>query len=131
MPVTGRPNHFLCVAVSPDGQYIARGDFDDSLWIWDSRRHKLVSKWRGHAQADGVRCIKFTPDGKGLMSGSDDWTIKCWDITPLGTASELHCFTKIREFSGHTVRVFCLLLSHALTETSTTELCSFCCVFPW
>ena len=102
MPVTGETTYFLSVAFRPDGRYIAGGDLGHSLWIWDSRRHKLVAKWLGHTA--GVRCVEFTPDGKWLMSGSDNGTVKCWDMTSLGTGSESQSFPEIRSLSGHTVR---------------------------
>ena len=55
---------------------------DHSLYIWDSRTHKLVAKWRGHT--DCVLCTEFTPDSKGLISGGDQ-TVKFWDVSLLGT----------------------------------------------
>ena len=69
MPVTGITSYFDTVAFSPNGRYIAGGDFC-SLWIWDSRRQKLVAKW-----SERVWCVEFMPDGKGwnikeLLNGS-------------------------------------------------------------
>ena len=106
MPVTGITSYFLSVAFSPDGSYIAGGDLNGSLWIWDSRRQKLVAKWPGHTGS--VWCVEFTPDGKGLMSGSYDKMIKYWDMTSLGSGSERKSFPEIQRFSGHTVRFFCV-----------------------
>ena len=105
----GRNSYFLSVSFSPDGRYIAGGDLNNSLWIWDSRRRKLVAKWSGHTNS--VTCMEFTPDGNGLISGSIDGTVKCWDITSLGSGSEPENFPEIRVYSGHTVRLFCLLLT--------------------
>ena len=116
MPVTGRTSYFLSVAFSPDGRYIAGGNLNFSLWIWDSRRQKVVAQWWGHTNA--VNCIEFTGDGKRLMSGSNDRTVKCWDMTSLGSGSELQSFPEIQGFSGHTVRLFCLFFNHKLTETT-------------
>jgi general transcriptional corepressor TUP1 len=62
--------------------------------------------WLGHK--GGVWCVEFTPDGKGLMSGSYDKLIKYWDMTSLGSGSERKSFPEIRRFSGHTVRLFCV-----------------------
>ena len=107
MPVTKITSHFLSVAFSPDGRYIAVGDFlNDLLWIWDSRRQRLVAKWPGHRS--GVWCVEFTPDGKGLISGGDDGMVKYWDMTSLGSGSEQQSFPVIRRFSGHNVGQFCL-----------------------
>ena len=108
LPVTGGTNYFISVAFSPDGRYIAGGDLFDSLWMWDSRRKTLVAKWCGHTNT--VRCIEFTADGKRLMSGSDDGTVKCWDMTSLGTGSALQTFPEIRKFSGHSASLFSISL---------------------
>ena len=107
-------NIYLSVAFSPNGRYIAAGDLRDGLWIWDSRTHRLIAIWRGHSGQ--VWCVEFTPDGKGLMSGSADSTLKCWDVSSLGiheadsrreVAPLGDSFPLIRSFSsfsGHTVR---------------------------
>ena len=108
MPVTGTTDYVHSVAFSPDGRYIAGGDLNGSLWIWDSRRQKLVAKWPG--RSSGVCCVEFTPDGKGLISGGGgDGMVKYWDMTSLGSGSERQSFPEIRRFSGHNVRQFSLL----------------------
>ena len=64
-------------------------------------------------------CVEFTPDGKGLMSGSEDMTAKYWDVSSLG----IYGATPGREvvnpepsfpliFSGHGVRC-CFISLHA------------------
>ena len=116
MPVTEKIFWFNAVTFSPDGRYIAARHIYDALWIWDSRTHKLVAKLQGHIA--GVSCIEFTPDGQGLMYGSDDWTIKYWDISSLGTGSDSQSFPEIRTFSGHSAVFFRSLLSYTLTETT-------------
>ena len=111
LPVADDPGYFLSVVFSPDGRYIAAGDTEHSLWIWDSLTHKLVANWMGHG--GWVWCVEFMPDGKGLMSGSWDMTVKYWDVSSLGihgTASgrvvgnDEHSFPLIRTFSGYSVR---------------------------
>ena len=107
LPVIDEPGYFLSVIFSPDGRYIAAGDWGHSIWIWDSRTHKLVADWRGHSNA--VWCVEFTPDGKGLMSGGEDTTVKYWDVSSLGVhVIPGNSFPLIRSFSGHTV---CFYLS--------------------
>ena len=109
--MTDDTDYFMSVVFSPNGKYIAAGDLNNSLWIWDLRSHQLVANWKGHT--DPVWCVEFTPDGKGLMSGSRDQTVKFWDVSSLGIHEAVsgredvtseHSFPLIRTFSGHTVR---------------------------
>ena len=106
LPATKDASFFVSVVFSPDGRYIAAGDLRNSLWIWDSRTHRLIASWIGHSEP--VWCVKFTPDGKGLMSGGTDYTIKYWDLTSLESVAPVQSFPLIRSFSGHTVSPYLL-----------------------
>ncbi|MBD1846255.1 hypothetical protein H6F89_23115 [Cyanobacteria bacterium FACHB-63] len=70
--------NLLCVAVSPDGQYIAAGDASNQIRLWRVSDGQLLLNCQGHP--DWVRSIVFDAAGKMLISGSDDQTIRCWDI---------------------------------------------------
>jgi WD40 repeat protein len=39
---------------------------------------------KGHTR--GVYSVSFSPDGKRIVSGSDDKTVKIWDISSLATS---------------------------------------------
>ena len=114
LPTTTDLGFFVSVVFSPDGRYIAAGDLGKWIRIWTSRTRKLVAKWKAHE--DCVWCVEFTPDGKGLMSGSTDHTLKCWDVSSLGNyqaeENELVTLPLIRSFSGHTVSLGSPLRSH-------------------
>jgi len=58
---------------------------------------ELLQTFEGHAEP--VRCVAFCPDGKTLASGSDDKTIKLWDIATGEPKSTL---------KGHKYRVWSL-----------------------
>ena len=45
----------------------------------------LVEQLRGHR--DYVYSVAFTPDGKGLVSGSLDKTLKFWDLSGLSVSN--------------------------------------------
>ena len=49
--------------------------------IWDARTGELLETLRGHG--NGVQSVSFTPDGRGLVSGSSDKTLKYWDVSRL------------------------------------------------
>ena len=42
----------------------------------------LELKAEKHAHSDNVRSVAFSPDGKTIVSGSDDATIKVWGLHP-------------------------------------------------
>ena len=106
MPVSGRTDDFISVLFSSDGLYIARGSSDGSLWMGLTQVH-TCGKWLG--PTDSASRIELSPEGKFLMSGSDDGTVKCWDMTLLGFGSEPQSFPRIRAFSGRAVRFFLVL----------------------
>ena len=53
----------------------------DEVRVWDSHTGTLVRTFRGHRGL--VSSLAFTPDGKLLVSGSRDRTVKLWDMTQL------------------------------------------------
>jgi WD40 repeat protein len=72
--------------LSPDGQRIGSGSFDDSVRLWDANSGRELKTLKGHTQA--VVGLDFSPDGKLLVTGGDDSTIRFWrasDGAPLKT----------------------------------------------
>jgi general transcriptional corepressor TUP1 len=49
--------------------------------LWNIQTGRLVERLVGHSQR--VTSVAFTSDGKGLVSGSWDHTVKHWDLRPL------------------------------------------------
>ncbi len=66
------------VAVSPDGSFIATGNRDGSISTWAPTGAALSMDVPGHSLA--IEEMDFTPDGRWLVSGSDDTTVMLWDV---------------------------------------------------
>ncbi|MDY6941038.1 MAG: NB-ARC domain-containing protein [Cyanobacteriota bacterium] len=81
----------LTVAFSPDGEYLATGDADREIVLWQTRDGQKRSTCKGHAS--WVWSVAWSPDGKTLASGSEDRTIKLWDASTGNLLQTLHGHT--------------------------------------
>ncbi|OGR83921.1 MAG: hypothetical protein A2901_07080 [Elusimicrobia bacterium RIFCSPLOWO2_01_FULL_54_10] len=77
------------LAFSPDHKFLAYGGMifkdntryrnnDTEFYVWDLARGKKAAVLTGHRGA--VLSLAFSPDGKWLVSGSKDKTIKVWAV---------------------------------------------------
>lgn len=66
------------VAVSPDGRYLATGNFEGMVLLWDAETLKLTRRLLGHS--GHATAVAFSPDGKLLASGGEDKTVRLWDV---------------------------------------------------
>jgi WD40 repeat protein/uncharacterized caspase-like protein len=70
-------DRFACMAYSSNGRYVATGGFAQ-VSIWDSSDGKLLR--RIPMDAYTVNTIAFSPDSKLLLTGSNDWTARLWNV---------------------------------------------------
>ena len=67
----------FAIAVSSDGKFIASGDEDGVVQVWDSKSHEPIGKAGKHLGIVGSIC--FAPDSCWLVSGGWDMTVRMWD----------------------------------------------------
>lgn len=74
--------NIISVAISPNGDLIAAAFDDHSIHIWDtSTRDELTNAKDGlYGHGDTITDLHFTPDGKLLISTSQDGTIRLWGV---------------------------------------------------
>lgn len=67
------------VTFSPDGKFLAIGDTNDVISLWEVASRKEILTFKGHTNR--VRSVVFSPNGQTLASGSDDSSVRIWDIS--------------------------------------------------
>lgn len=87
--LTAKKHQPVCLAYSPDGKYIASGDFRSTIKIFNLADKTVVKDFEG---LKGIPIsLVFSPDGKYLVSGGKDSKVTIWTIAD-GTK---------REYKGH------------------------------
>lgn len=89
----GHANPVQSVAFSPNGQILASSSWDFKVKLWDVSPTAIQTRKQTGENSDTGECLltleghtnrtgalAFTPDGDILISGSQDHTIKLWDI---------------------------------------------------
>lgn len=87
-----------CVAVSPDGQWVAAGGYDDDIVVYDAQTLNPIATLKGHTH--DIRAIAFSEDGRMLATGGRDKSIRLWNVPAFDMAGVLE---------GHTDTVRALL----------------------
>jgi WD40 repeat protein len=71
---------------SPDGRYLAAAcglapnDLEGNpIVVWDAATGQEHTVLRGHSSL--VHCLAFSHDGRRVVTGSEDHTLKVWDVS--------------------------------------------------
>jgi WD40 repeat protein len=90
------PAAVYCVAWSPDGKQVVSGSLDHSLKLWDAASGNLVREFKAYKEKDfekghrdSIFAVAFSNDGKFIVSGSSDKTIKIWNVADGTVVREL------------------------------------------
>ncbi|KAL5631858.1 hypothetical protein ACGC1H_000033 [Rhizoctonia solani] len=77
-PLDGHDGTVFCIAFSHNGSILAAAS-TSSIRLWDPFAGQTIGEpLKGHTSIIGS--LAFLPDGKHLISGSDDSTICIWDV---------------------------------------------------
>lgn len=78
---------FACLAIDPAAEVVCAGSHDSfDIHLWSVQTGALLDQLSGHEGP--VSTLAFTPDGKMLVSGSWDRTIRTWNIFDRSQSSE-------------------------------------------
>jgi len=67
-----------CLAVSPDGRWVAAGGYDDDIVVYDAHSLDAIATLKGHTH--DVRALAFSCDSQLLASGGRDKSIRIWNV---------------------------------------------------
>jgi WD40 repeat protein/mono/diheme cytochrome c family protein len=72
----GHTDACYALALSPDGQMLATGGYDQKIRLWNAAKGTEIKVLTGHNGS--VNGLAFRSDGKVLASASSDRTVKLW-----------------------------------------------------
>ncbi|ORZ25860.1 WD40-repeat-containing domain protein [Absidia repens] len=78
----GHEGSILCVDFDHSKGTLVSSSLDDTLRVWDLRQGRCCGQLDGHS--DMVRCLQL--DDMRLLTGSDDGTVKQWDLAGISSA---------------------------------------------
>lgn len=75
--IEAHPNGTWCIAISPDGRWLASAGNERLIRLWHAASGEFVRSMEGHEAR--VYSLAFHPNAKSLISVSADQTVRLWD----------------------------------------------------
>jgi WD40 repeat protein len=79
IPAGGTTNPILSLAFSADSKYLAVGNQNSGITLWDAKTFKPIDKPK-ISSPGRVRSLTISPDGRVLAAGYADQNIILWDL---------------------------------------------------
>lgn len=83
----GHTDHILCMAISSDGKYLAVGDMNNMVKLWNAEDCSFIHKFKGHRGP--VTGVSFRKGAHTLYSCSSDRVVKVWNVDELAYVETL------------------------------------------
>jgi WD40 repeat protein len=82
-------------------------DIEGTLWVWDLETGQCLRTLEGHDSK--VNCVSVSPDGRCVVSGSEDKTLRVWDLETGQCLAVYHAGADVRSvtFSPNGNRIVC------------------------
>lgn len=76
------------ISFSPDGKYLAGGNFNNNIDIWEVSTGKVIKTLKGHESK--IQIISYSPDGKSIASAAEDIKLKIWSTESWKNTIDVH-----------------------------------------
>jgi len=72
------PEGIVCIKALTQSPVFVTGSLDGIVRLWDTRRSDLIKELKGFD--DAIQCLAVSPNEQLVMAGSDDTTVRIFDI---------------------------------------------------
>lgn len=92
-----------CIDIDPiTNKWFVTGGSDATIKVWDLATLQIKATITGHIM--GVRSLKVSSRFPYLFSGSEDKTVRCWDLERTNSAAG----SQIRDYHGHVGGIYAM-----------------------